>query len=173
MLLIRMDLCKEESDKMASGQQGYNSNLAPFMENNKSDKIIPDPNINDKLAQIQLPEIIKQFYRDFSSSTQEIYLNNWTLFSLDNILNMSKEYHLVGVPTIDLGFTYMGMGHVHVAFYHPKFDTILFRMDGGSNDWDRKDNRYDLINFDHTKFKKGILFEQFIKNIKSSTPFDF
>ena len=161
-----MENTKEEKEIMSSGQEGYNSNLVPFMENNKSDKIITDPLINDKLGKLYIPENIKNFYRDVSSSTQEIYINNWTLFSLDNILNMSKEYLLVGVPTIDLGFTYMGMGHVHVAFYHPKFDTILFRMDGGSNDWERKDNRYDLINFDHNKFKKGITFEQFIKKIK-------
>ena len=151
------------------GAQGHNSNLMPSMLNSTAEKFIVDNNIDDKLDAVAFSNEIRQFYKRFSSSTQEIYISGWTFFSLDNIIQMCEKYKKDGIKTVDLAFRYLGMGHVKVAFYHPKYDTILYRHDGGSSYHDRNYFFKEFKEFDLEKFADGISFKKFLENIKTAT----
>ena len=137
-----------------------------------TNKLTIDNNIDDKLNKLSFTQEIKDFYKNISSSAQEIYINNWTLFSVDKILEMTEKYKKDNIPYIDIGFRYIGMGHVDVAFFHPKYNTILFRPDGGSSGHDRIANYNNLKQANPTKFENGITFARFIEIIKHGEQID-
>lgn len=151
------------------GDENYNAIDAAFMLAKPSDNIIHDNNIDEKLNKLALSTEIKNFYKKFGSSTQEIYINQWTLFSIDKIIEMTSKYKEDDIVTIDIGMVYKGMGHVSVAFFHPKYNTILYRPDGGSNIWDRLANYNDLKKFNNLEFKKGSSFKDFINKITTES----
>ena len=64
---------------------------------------------------------------------------------------------------------YYGMGWVIVVFYYIKTGKLYFRMDGGSNGYDRMENfnkLKDLDNSIHDKIDRGIDFNEFINRIE-------
>lgn len=150
------------------GAENHNSNMEPCMINSSSDKFVADPNIEEfesKLDQLLVSNEMKDFYRKISSSTQEGIIPPWTFFSIDNLIKMTNNYKIMNIKTIDIAFEYLGMGHVRVAFYHPDFNTFLYRNDGGSSGYDREHNLNELKNLDNDQFKNGISFNEFIEEI--------
>jgi len=151
------------------GSIDHNSVDMPFMANSITDEFTIDPCCNELLEKLSISKEIKQFYKQFSSSNQEIVINYWTFFNIEKMIEMTNKYHSDNIKTIDLAFEYKGMGWVNVAFYYPENNKILFRMDGGSSGWDRQDNYKLLKNFDLNEFKNGITFEEFLIKIKNNT----
>lgn len=160
-------------------QPEWLSNNIPTMCQSTSCEIIKDKNINEKLETIDLPNEIKSFYKEIGSSIQEIYINEWTLFSIENIIKMTDYYKKNNINTIDIAFKYLGMGNVKVAFYDTNLKTILYRNDGGSNGYDRQNNFNKLKNFNNlSNYDKSnrINFDTFLseiieKNIETSVIF--
>ena len=64
-----------------------------------------------------LPDNLRDFYKFIGSSTQEIYIKYWTLFSIDNIIERRKIIMEDGIEVTDFGMRYCGMGHCKIAFY--------------------------------------------------------
>jgi len=161
------DIVSDITFDCSFGTSNHNSSDMPFFRNSAScNESVIDQNIDEKLDHIEFADEIKNFYRKRQTSTQEYYINCWTFFSIDTILDRKKIIRKDNVITIDLAFTYLGMGHIKVAFYHPKHNKILYRNDGGSNGWDRKDNYKNLINFENNTFlTDGISFKEFIDEI--------
>ena len=147
------------------GKEHHNSNMSPCMMNSTSEKFIIDENLESKLAELPLSDDIKKFYQKFSSSTQEILIGIWTFFSIENLIQMTNNYRQKNVQSIDIAFQYLGMGHVRVAFYHPFYESILYRNDGGSNAYEREANFNNLKNMNTDEFKNGISFEKFLEEV--------
>jgi hypothetical protein len=144
----------------------WQSNQEPFMSNSQDLSIIKDNYINLKLSETELSDDIKNFYKIFGSSSQEIYINEWTLFSLDNIIYMHNNYIKDNINIYDLGIEYLGMGHVNVAFYDPVNKIINYRHDGGSNGYEREYNYQELKNY-YKKNITGYTFTEFINTINN------
>lgn len=163
--------------------QNYDSTLAPFFRNNydsdvediDSESIINVDKINliNKFTNINLPIEIKNFYINNNSYNRELYIKSWTLFSIKKILDMHDNYLKDDITSIiDLGFIYLGLGWIKVAFYNTEDNMIYYRRDGGSNGWDRNANYKNLKKYDTLNKKsngmnsdKSISFSTFLKEI--------
>ena len=68
------------------GLSGHVSVDCPFMANNPSNEKVIDNVLNDKMEQLNglLPDNLAAFYKHIGSSSQEIYIHNWTfILNLD------------------------------------------------------------------------------------------
>ena len=146
----------------------WKSNNMPGMLQSTSGEIIKDDLIENKLNQIELLEEIKNFYREIGTTSQEIYINEWILLSIKNIIKISENYKKDNIHTIDFAYKYLGLGHVKVAFYDKKFNRILYRHDGGSNGYDREDNFEKLKIYNsntNDNIYYGFTFDTFLQEI--------
>lgn len=156
--------------------RNHDSTLQPFflpsVDNDKNTSIIEDNNL---LLAIQFKELnlikaITDFYLDNEAYDREMYTENWTFFSITKILELVKHYASHNINNIvDLGFIYHGMGHIKVVYYNKITKKIHFRMDGGSNDYDRMANFNDLKKISNNELAGvgGIDFTYFINNINN------
>lgn len=161
---------------MLFSPRNHDSTLQPFFLPNIDDdtniSIIEDNNLllAIEFKELNLIKAIENFYLDNEVYDREIYTENWTFFSITKILELVKHYASHNINNIiDLGFIYHGMGHVKVVYYNKITKKIHFRMDGGSNDYDRIANFNELkkISNNETLQADGIDFTYFINNISN------
>jgi len=156
--------------------KNYRSNNEPFFLqiDDKSN------NLHDKYEKIEeyietnlsiLSKEIKDFYIYYKTIDKEIYINNWTFMSLSNIIEICNKYKLQNINTIDIAFKYHGMGHIKILFYDPRINSLNFRMDGGSNSYDREYNFKKLIEYNSNDPPQDISynFEILLNNIQYNT----
>ena len=135
-------------DNIEFGIINYDSTQAPFFRKSidsdkrqhNSENILNVENLNliDKFKSLKLPKNIEDFFINNNAYNSEIYLNNYTFLSINKILELYEFYNNDNIKNIiDLGFIYIGMGHIDVIYYNSKFNKIFFRNDGGSNGYDR------------------------------------
>jgi len=111
---------------------------------------------------------------NFVNPNKEILIEGYTFFSLDEIINRSKNY-----PNfIDIGLCSHGMGYVKVIAYYPSKNKFFFRMDGGSNGWDREGysqfyNRLEYIPEDKSLFNIVDFFDVINRDINIENIHDF
>jgi hypothetical protein len=153
--------------------RNHDSTLQPFflpdVDNDTNISIIEDNNLllAIEFKELNLINSIPDFYLDNEAYNREIYIENWTFFSITKILELVKHYASHNINNIvDLGFIYHGMGHVKVVYYNKITKKIHFRMDGGSNDYDRMANFNELKKISNETLEAdGIDFSYFINNI--------
>ena len=158
--------------------RNHDSTIQPFFlpnvdndsNENQNISIIEDNNLllNIKFKELNLEKTITDFYLNNEAFNKEMYIENWTFFSITKILELVKHYIENNINNIvDLGFMYHGMGHVKVVYYNKITKKIYFRMDGGSNDYDRMANFNELkkISNNEVAYVDGIDFTYFINNI--------
>lgn len=175
------------TSEIKHSQKGYDSTLAPFF------RPFEDDNIDDIICESIIPDTyltnidsinnfshvcdnkdIQDFYVNNKGVDREIYINNWTFFSIEKILSLDEMYKESNINNIiDLGYIYHGMGWVIVAFYYILDKKIYFRMDGGSNCYDRTENFNRLKTIDNLleRNEKGIDFLQFLNKIENDFSF--
>lgn len=83
-----------------------------------------------------LPEVVKSLYRQYNRHT-EWYKNGVTILSFDFVMGRMLA---TDNRFIDFAFTYAGMGHVTIFFVDPLTKLVYERLDGGSNNYDRRLN---------------------------------
>ena len=164
-------------------KKGYDSTLAPFFrqyidDDNtdiKSDSIIPDTDYTS-IDTINLfinlcdNKDIQDFFINNKAVDREIYIKEWTFFSVEKILSLNEMYKVSNINNIiDLGYIYYGMGWVIVAFYYITDKKIYARMDGGSNNYDRVENFNNLKKIDSVLLDKttGMFFHDFLNKVKN------
>ena len=169
--------------EIKNSRAGYDSTMAPFfrgyvddnVDDIVCDSIIPDNNVNNidtinKFIGVCKNKSVQDFYINNNGIDREIYIKHWTLLSLEKIVGLDSTYKDSGIENVvDLGYMYYGMGWVIVVFYYIKTGKLYFRMDGGSNGYDRKENfdkLKDLDNSIHDKIDRGIDFNEFISRIE-------
>ena len=96
--------------------------------------------VNAILGEVPLTPQIKKIYQIIGETNVEYYTENWILLTLDKIKLIHDKYIAKGQHRAnDFALIYRGMGHVVVCSYDPETDKIYYRMDGGSNGYDRDD----------------------------------
>ena len=98
----------------------------------------------------QIPEglnrNIKVIYQLLGHQKKEIYYGQWTIMSLDEALQRYKELVNQGQTNVfDIGYKYGGMGYIDVLSCDLTSHLLFYRVDGGSNDYDRLYNLNQLI----------------------------
>ena len=137
------------------GRTNYDSTQAPFfmqcINNDNSYNIsniqldTTHYNLINDFKNLLLPNDISDFFINNKAFNNEIYINQYTFFSIKKILQLSQHYKNDNINNIiDIGFIYKGMGWISVIYYNTNFNKIFFRDDGGSNNYDRNYN-YNLL----------------------------
>ena len=154
--------------KSKISENNYNSSKRPFfIQNNIYDFNISNSSnniIEEKLPK-KLNNNIKLIYKILNNTEKEIYLNEWTIMSMDNALNIYNNYLNNGQENVfDIGFKYEGMGHITVISCDLNSHLLFLRPDGGSNGYDREENFKNLINNGSTSYEK-FYFSKWFFNI--------
>lgn len=156
----------------STGQPFFLPNVDANTNTNQNISIIEDNNLllAIEFKELNLIKAITDFYLDNEAFNKEMYIENWTFFSITKILELVKHYIENNINNIvDLGFMYHGMGHVKVVYYDKISKKIYFRMDGGSNDYDRMANFNELKKISNNETLEldadTIDFTYFINNI--------
>lgn len=160
------------------GKENYDSTDKPLfhqnvnsnnIENNCESIIQNNDNIEliDKFKKLIQDEILLDFYINNNAYNKELYINNWTFMSIKKILEINEQYKSDHINNIvDIGFRYSGLGWIKLAFYDTELKKILYRMDGGSNGYDRADNYNKLKRYKSSSYVyNGISFTQFLNEI--------
>jgi hypothetical protein len=76
----------------------------------------------------------------------EFHSEKWKIMNLNEIKerykqNLKKEQRRV----VPFAYTYLGMGHIHVMAFNPVENHVFLYVDGGANDWDRRDNHNRML----------------------------
>jgi hypothetical protein len=97
---------------------------------------------------------IKLFYEIIGDPKIEVYIGEWIMMSLNEVLEKYKQLCSEGQKLVfDIGYRYMGMGHIEVLSCNLHNHLLFYRMDGGSNGWDRELNYKKVINFNYQDYK--------------------
>ena len=103
----------------------------------------------------ELPDIpeslnrhIKIMYECIGNPDIEIYIGEWTIMSLNRSLERYEQYCKDGQKSVfDIGFKYLGLGHIMVLSCDLDNHLLFKRNDGGSNDIDREDHYKRILNY--------------------------
>jgi len=121
--------------------------------------------ILDKDKKILHPEILKLY--EIISYDKEYQFKLYSFMSLNEIIKRKDNY----THFYDLALKYHGLGHILLISYYPPSEKFFFRMDGGSNGWDREAyyNKYKNYNPDICNISK----EENPTNYKYKTLYTF
>mgnify|MGYP001170290852 FL=1 len=134
-------------------EDNYQSTSEPFFlgshfENFKIDhKSIPElPN--------GLNRNFKTFYEIVGNSHKEVYINEWTIMSLDESLKRYNELCKNGQKNVfDIGYRYLGMGHIEMISCNLYNHLLFMRRDGGSSGYDCEYNYKKLLEFNYKEYE--------------------
>ena len=102
---------------------------------------------------------IKLLFEIIGSPDKEVYIDQWTILSLNKCMENYKEYCKDGQKSVfDIAIMYLGMGHVKVLSCDLDTHLLFYRRDGGSNGWDREANYKDLLKYDSNNHDVNQLF---------------
>lgn len=113
---------------------------------------------------VSLNRNILDIYNLLGDPEREIYLGDWTLMSVKNAIDRYNELcKLDRKDVFDIGYKYMGMGHIQMISCDLNSHLLFYRPDGGSNGYDRQDNLDKLIKNGANDYKKIYFSDWFYK----------
>lgn len=140
----------------------YNSVDKPFFssDNEVKDFEMSYNDIGDIPSDIN--NNIMLMYKLIGNSCVEVYINDWTIISINEARKQYKKYCENNQFDIwNIGYRYMGLGHVEVLCCNLYNHLLFKRHDGGSNGYERVDNYNNILkfnsndnNYEHFKFTK-------------------
>ena len=131
---------------------------ASFLMDNKDLPKFPDT----------LNRHIKILYEIIGNPDVEVYLREWTIFSLNRAMETYNQFCKDGQESVfDIAFQYYGLGHIKILSCDLDNHLLFYRMDGGSNGWDREANYQKIINYDKKDYEY-MYFNEWVKKMKST-----
>ena len=132
----------------AVSSNDYVSSNEPFFKNDSTSQ--PFQQFNMLYVNGQIPEglnrNIKVIYDLLGHQKKEIYYGPWTIMSVDEALQRYKELTRQGQSNVfDIGYKYGGMGYIDVLSCDLTSNLLFYRVDGGSNDYDRLYNLNQVV----------------------------
>ena len=131
----------------------YQSSSEPFFMQEHSE--------NFKIGYNTIPELperlnrnFKTFYEYVGNPNKEVYINEWTIMSLDESLKRYKELCSNGQANVfDIGYRYLGMGHIEMLSCNLYNNLLFYRRDGGSSGIESEYNYNKLLNFNYREYE--------------------
>lgn len=103
------------------------------------DKELPEMPINLNIS-------VQLLYKVIGDPDKEIYYKGWTIMKLSQCLRLYQSYVQEGQENVfDIGFQYVGLGHIRVLSCDLSTHQLFYRYDGGSNGYEREDNHKQMI----------------------------
>ena len=159
-LLTVLNKCKISSENHKSSRLPFFSrdyDPAFFFTNFKC--------INEYKIPNKLNRNIKFIFQLLADGEKEIYIGEWTIMSLKQCTERYKDFCENGQHNVfDIGYRYLGMGHIEVISCDLNTHLLFYRPDGGSNGYDRYDNYQNVIKNGSEKYEK-FYFSKWFYNI--------
>ena len=151
-------------NKSHISDEKYDSTKNPFfMKGNIKNFVIDYKKITG--IPERLNRNISLLYNIIGDAQKEIYIGEWTLLSFEKAL---ERYNLLckdGEKNVfDIGYRYLGLGHVEMISCDFKTHLLFYRPDGGSNGYDREENYNNIIKNGSEPYKK-FYFSKWFFNI--------
>ncbi len=141
-ILIKLSGSKMSSGNYDSTKVGFfsqDSKRVPFEIGNKSLPRMPD----------ELNRNIQLIYKLIGDPDKEVYLEEWTILSLNQVLERFSELQLKNQDRVfDIAIRYAGMGHIDVLSCDLQTHKLFIRNDGGANGWEREFHYRELLTLD-------------------------
>ena len=142
----------------------YVSSHEPFFRNDSNRQSFQQ--YNTLFDNEQIPEAlnrnIKTIYQLLGDPKKEIYCGLWTIMSVHEALERYKSLCNKGQSNVfDIGYKYGGMGYIDVLSCDLTTHLLFYRLDGGSNDYDRMYNLNQLIKEGSRPYDKFYFSEWF------------
>ena len=139
----------EVLEKSTISTNDYMSSNESFFDSDSNQQ--PFQQFNNLFDQSQIPEglnrNIKNIYEILGDPKKEIYLDAWTIMSMNEALDRYKVICDKGQSNVfDIGYKYDGMGYVNMVSCDLTNHLLFYRVDGGSNYYDRLASLNNLIN---------------------------
>ena len=109
--------------------------------------------ITEIANKLRLPPALTRIYELLDSDEREFTYHNFTFFTINEMKRRQDifEKHIMQSAICDLATAYLGMGHIIVLSWDRVNNAFFLRLDGGSNDYDRKDNWDFIREYDTSK----------------------
>ena len=126
----------------------YDSTKQPFFSCNSSHNKF---NINfQSLSNYNIPESLNRniilIYKILGVPNKELYIGEWTILSLKKALSIYEDFCNNGQNNVfDIGYRYLGMGHIQLISCDLKSHLLFYRRDGGTNGYERETNYKNVI----------------------------
>jgi len=152
-------------EKGKLSQMNYISSSMPFfMKNNANEFTVGHYNIPE------LPEglnrNIETMYKLLGNPNVELYIGDWTFTSLNQAFDIYNDYRNNGQTKVfDIGYMYIGMGHVKVISCDLENHLLFYRIDGGGDGYARDYHRKLILNYNRNDYT-SMYFTDFVKDTK-------
>ena len=166
----QMKKIQEVLEKCSISTNDYMSSNESFFDSDNNQQ--PFQQFNNLFDNSKIPEgvnrHIKNIYEILGHPKKEIYLESWIIMSLDEALERYKVICDKGQTNVfDIGYKYAGMGYVDMLSCDLTNHLLFYRVDGGSNDYDRLYNLNELIKKGSEPYNKFYFSDWFYKNFES------
>lgn len=107
---------------------------------------------------------IKLIYDILGNTKKEIYIGEWTILSLERAIEIFTEYCNNNQKKVfDIGYRYMGMGHIELISCDLDSHLLFFHNGGGSNGWDSEFNFQEIVKNGPKEYKQFFFSDWFYK----------
>jgi hypothetical protein len=107
---------------------------------------------------------VKLIYDILGNSKKEIYIGEWTIMTLERAMEQYGHYCKDGQKRVfEIGFRYMGMGHIELVSCDLETHLLFYHRGGGSNGWDREANYKDIIKYTGKEYDQFYFSDWFYK----------
>ena len=148
-----MDVKNFFENNARKGVEDHQTASVPFFQQSFSDNLVATDleqvniildDIKNKIAQrgnMKMPEEFEEICKLIGNVDVECNFKCWIFMSLKQIQKRLDLYLKEGQKFIvDFAMRYIGMGHILIVAFDPRDGKIFYRVDGGSNGWERQGN---------------------------------
>lgn len=142
-------------NKCFLSNEKFDSTKVPFFRrDNDFDNFMIDSKKIENIPE-NLNRNISLLYHIIGNPKKELYIGEWTLFSLEYALEIYNEYKKNGQSNVfDIGYKYLGMGHIELISCDMKSHLLFYHRGGGSSGWDREENFKEIVNNGPDNYQK-------------------
>lgn len=151
-----------------SNPNHISSDLAFFSQDINADNFTANlSSINKYKIPDSLNRNVKLIFELLGDAEREIYIGEWTIMSLKQCMERYNEFCKEGQKDVfDIGYRYMGLGHIEMISCDLKSHLLFYRPDGGSNGYDRYDNYQNILKNGPDKYEKFFFTKWFYNILK-------
>ena len=109
---------------------------------------------------------IQTMFKLIGNPLVEIYIGDWTIMSLNQCIDVYNNYcNNSQTKVFDIGYMYIGMGHIKMLSCDLEKHILFYRIDGGGDGYARDYHRYKILNYNPTDYE-FMYFTDFVKATK-------
>ena len=143
-------------------QEDYIGSDMPFFMKNENTKFQIGHHIIPQLPN-GLNHDVEIMYKIIGDPLTEVYVKDWTFMSVNQTLQVYNERCNNGQCLVfDVGYMYVGMGHIKVLSCDLKTGQLFFRIDGGGDGHAREYHRNLVMKY-NSKDYEFMNFDEFMK----------